>query len=203
MNLLWVIIPVKSLQDTKSRLSAILTKQERSALTLHLLHHQLDILLPNPAINGILVVSRDDTVAKEAMARGCEVLVEDATHDLNKALVEARDRVAGTASHILILPSDLPRITAESVDTILGQRPLAAICSDRHGTGTNALLIPAKVPFPFAFGPHSFQHHLSLLTHYKIPHQPLYLPDIAFDLDTPADWNAWQQMIEQKEIKEH
>lgn len=195
-DIVWAIVPVKSLQRTKSRLAAILTPTERVALTLQLLTRQLQVLSQVESLAGTLVVSRDLIVAEHAREQGCLVLAEEVDSDLNGAVSEARDILANEAiDHLLILPSDLPLISAEALQTMFGFRPKAAICSDRHGTGTNALLIPSNPHFQFQFGINSFHKHQAEFARHQIAFRSLSIPAIAFDLDTPIDWQQWQQML--------
>jgi len=133
-------------------------------------------------------------VAQHVRTLGGQVLAEEAHSDLNDALCEGRELLAHEADYLLILPSDLPLISAEIIQSLL-TTPNAVVCSDRHGTGTNALLIPSQLDFAFQFGPNSFHKHRHQLTELGVPHIALTIPQIAFDLDTPDDYRQWQEML--------
>ncbi|MGB1250394.1 MAG: 2-phospho-L-lactate guanylyltransferase [Candidatus Promineifilaceae bacterium] len=191
----WAVIPVKQLTRTKSRLSGILRLSERAEITLRLLNRQLQLLDRCHLITNILVVSQDERVQALVSSWDCDVLEEQSPSDLNKAVAEGYQAVDDAATHCLILPSDLPLFSAESLTQLLAPLPAAAICPDKHGRGTNALLLPTGTPFRFRFGLDSFQHHQRSFQQLNLPFQTLDLPEIAFDLDTPADWSFWQKAL--------
>jgi 2-phospho-L-lactate guanylyltransferase len=107
MNL-WLLIPVKPFAEGKSRLAATLDNDERALLSRRLLRRVLQISRISELFAGILVISRDPEVLREAAEAGSNVMVERST-GLNQALSAARDgAVDDGADAILILPTDLP-----------------------------------------------------------------------------------------------
>ena len=64
--IIWAIIPVKPLRDSKSRLAHILSSDQRADLTSRLLGRTLDTLNDVMAITQTLVVSRDPAALKVA-----------------------------------------------------------------------------------------------------------------------------------------
>ena len=56
---LWAIVPVKPLRRGKSRLSGILTEEERTQLNQELLERTLKTLSELKEVDHVLVVSRD------------------------------------------------------------------------------------------------------------------------------------------------
>ena len=71
-----IVLPVKSLDDTKARLSPVLGPAERAALTLAMLEDVLDASLAVPGWET-WVLSPDETVLEVAATRGAITLVED------------------------------------------------------------------------------------------------------------------------------
>ncbi len=63
---LWAIVPVKPLRRGKSRLSEILSEEERAKLNHQLFIRTIEILKQVDAVSEILVVSRDSDVLTEA-----------------------------------------------------------------------------------------------------------------------------------------
>ncbi|HMN31130.1 MAG TPA: hypothetical protein PKE45_23455, partial [Caldilineaceae bacterium] len=59
---LWLIVPVKPLQQSKSRLATVLRPRERAALMRHLLQHVLERAQAASLFMEIVVVSRDPEV---------------------------------------------------------------------------------------------------------------------------------------------
>ena len=96
------------------------------------------------------------------------------------------------AQRVLVLPADLPRLSQSALRRLEKHARAArsAIVSDRSGTGTNALLLPAAARFDFAYGLGSFAAHLERLR--QRGWQPVAWNDAAlgFDLDTPDELDA-------------
>ena len=59
---IWALIPVKSLKDSKRRLSRLLPAEQRAILIHGLLQHELMVLNEVPAITNVLVISSDADV---------------------------------------------------------------------------------------------------------------------------------------------
>jgi 2-phospho-L-lactate guanylyltransferase len=190
MNL-WLIVPVKPLQQSKSRLATVLTPPERAALMRHLLQHVLQRAQAASLFAEILVVSRDAEVWALAHLSGASVLHEQG-QELNWALDQARGRAIDQgADAILVLPADLPMVTVEDLHrlaALAGQADVAIAPS--QGGGTNALLLHPPDAIPFAFGPDSFRQHCALAQASAHRLQVYRSESLAFDVDLPEDWVA-------------
>ncbi len=189
---LWAIVPVKSLQNGKTRLQRVLSEAARAELNRWLLIHTLEILQSlRPAIEQILVTSPDAAALELARSYGARTLQESHDAGLNQALSSAILLAKECRVHgVLILPTDLPRMQPEDVKTVLHhgqQSPIGVIVPDRHFMGTNALcLSPPDLIYP-AFGEASFRHHSQAVHKSGARLEILILERLAFDLDTPED----------------
>ena len=92
----WAIIPVKPLRYGKSRLSHILTPDERAELTTRMLNRTLHTLDGVPGVFRTLVISRDTAALKLARKHGAYTYGEGDKQDLNLALTRAA-HIAGSA----------------------------------------------------------------------------------------------------------
>jgi 2-phospho-L-lactate guanylyltransferase len=209
----WAIVPVKPFRDSKSRLGHILSADQRAELTSTLLGRTLDILAGMPAIQRTLVISRDPAALKLARQHEAMTYEEAEKQDLNTALMRAAHITAAQkADCALILPADLPFLTAEDVTHVLeaatpeacngGNGYLSrlrgvAICSDREGDGTNALLVCPPTGFTFQYGPGSFQRHLAEAERLGRGQCIVDTPGIRFDLDTEQDYEAYLARFEE------
>jgi 2-phospho-L-lactate guanylyltransferase len=108
---------------------------------------------------------------------------------LNPALQEARDAIA--ADRLLIIPADLPAVTAAALAQVLAAgdragRPSVVLAPDRHGRGTNALLLDPPDVIDPAFGGDSRAGHAWLASSADAAFDEV--PDVlALDVDTPDD----------------
>ena len=165
----WALVPIRGLETAKTRLGGGLDAEERRDLVVDLLRRTLLATRGSQRIAGTIVVTMDPAAAGIAGELRAIGLVERAP-GLNAAISAARSlAVARGASAVLVLPADLPAVSAEVIDTLIAQAELAevdtprdrlvAMVTDQHGEGTNALLLaPPRVIDP-AFGPASRELH--------------------------------------------
>jgi 2-phospho-L-lactate guanylyltransferase len=64
------------------------------------------------------------------------------------------------------------------------------VVPDRHGDGTNVLLLPCAGDFTFQYGPGSCAAPLSHATGLGLSVEVVHRDDLALDLDTPDDLHA-------------
>ena len=113
------IIPVGPLEAAKTRLGGALDAEEREDLAERFLSRTLAAALAVDRLADVLVVSPDREVLQRAAELGARTL-RQRTIGLNAGLVEARDDVvAGGADAIVVLPIDLPFVTAEAIEAVL------------------------------------------------------------------------------------
>ena len=205
---LWTIVPVKPFSEGKSRLAGFLSPQERRALNRDLLTRTLAAIRLAHVDAEIVVVSRDNDALDAATRLGSHALAEvpsaaqslDAGRrpsaagpelQLNAALTQAaRYIVARGATNALVLPTDMPNLTAEDVRTVAsprGRGPQIIIAPSRDG-GTNALFLQPAQAIPFAFGRGSFQRHQRLAKDAGIPVRIVESASLLFDIDRPEDY---------------
>ena len=189
---LWAIVPVKPLRRGKSRLAGTLTEDERTELNRALLQHSLETLSGVSGVDEILVVSRDPSALTIAREHGARTVQEDGTPHLNTALKRATVVAQVYASRgVLILPADLPLVTCEDIRTLLDRAvkpPVVVIAPDRHGKGTNALVIAPAGLIEYDFGENSFQRHCDRAKQAGARLEIVELPSLGLDLDLPEDF---------------
>jgi 2-phospho-L-lactate/phosphoenolpyruvate guanylyltransferase len=185
------IVPVGSLERAKSRLGAVLDAEERRDLVLRLADRTIRAAVATAGISETLVVTPDDEVRDLATRAGARPM-RQRSRGLNDGVREARDEaVAGGAEAVLILPIDLPRITSEAIADVLATAarhapPVVAIVGDRHGRGTNTLLLVPPGIIDVHFGGDSHDAHVAAAVNAGAAVLDLDGP-LAVDLDTPED----------------
>ena len=157
-----VVIPVRGLEGAKSRLGGVLDAEERRDLVSALLRGVIGAAAAAPGVAEVVVVSPDPEALELAAGAGARP-IRQAGMGLNEALDSARAEVlAGGPAALLVLPADLPTIEPRSVAAILeraGPPPTVVLVPDRHGRGTNALLLTPAGIIDFAFGGDSRAEH--------------------------------------------
>ncbi len=200
---IWAIVPVKPLNRAKSRLAPVLTREQRARLSRRLLVNTLDVLAKVPAIEHTLVVSRDSSALALARKHGARTVTERGKPRLDRALIRATLVAQGYGvSAVLVLPADLPLITAEAIEDFIAhakEAPIVVLAPDHHGTGTNALLSAPPGLIEYEFGPDSFHRHLARAQESGVRVEVCSLPSVALDLDNPEDLEQlgaeWREAI--------
>ena len=189
----WAIIPVRGLERAKSRLGGPLDAEERLDLVSRLLRRAVEAAMSSSLIAGTIVVSSDPAALQLARVAGA-VPVADQDRGLNPALELARtEALARGATALVVLPADLPWLDHETLDAVLkaageatSGEPFVALVPDRHGTGTNVLIMAPPGAIDFAFGPGSRADHTAEAAAAAATYVELGGP-LEIDLDTPED----------------
>jgi len=200
---LWAIVPVKPLRRGKSRLAGTLTEDERTALNQELLEHTLKVLSNLKELAQVLVISRDPQVLIIARNHGAKTVQEDGQPHLNTALARATVMAqVHSIRGILVLPADLPLLTPDDVRVLIDRAvkpPVVVIAPDRHGKGTNALLMVPAGQIEYDFGEGSFHRHCARAKKSGARLEIVELPSLGLDLDLPEDL----EMIRKLKIEEN
>ncbi len=183
-----IVIPVKPLNEAKSRLASVLGPETRRELVTDMLGNVLTAAKQSKA-KRMLVVTRDSMVGAMVSATGAEWTPDPAT-TLNGSLREVFRTCWANGETPLYLPADLPRLRASEIDGILStwdgeDQIVLSPCHKEQGT--NALLVPATCGFEPRLGDGSFARHLARASSSGIVTEVYRAPGIAFDIDTPED----------------
>ena len=192
------ILPIKSFPHAKRRLRFDLAANDRRTLVEAMFADALVALGRVAALERVIVVSGDHVAQRIAGGYGADVVEDDerghntaATRGIHFALDRGIDRA-------LLVPGDCPMLAPRDIETLLahaGAERSALIVPDRHGTGTNALLLtPPDVLGP-SFGPDSRRRHLADAQRIGVPAEVVELDSLALDIDTPDDLDALQRQL--------
>lgn len=189
-----IVIPIRSLSDSKTRLSPVLDAAARAALTREMLDRVARAALATRSRAEVVVISPDQDVL-DAVGRidsSIRLVRQDPDRPgLIPALEQAAEFALGLgASTILILPADLPLVSSADIDNVLRRDAPVVIAPDRHRLGTNALMVRLDAfgePFHFQFGEASFGKHLDEAARLGVDAVTTSSLGTSFDLDTPED----------------
>ena len=188
-----VLVPMKPLDDAKSRLRAAVPSMELRAAVLSMLDRVVraasDALGP-----GACVVFGGDGLVRAVVAEGGGRWEPDPGNTLNASLWRAmQDAYADGADATLFLPADLPMIEGADVLELArasdGYTRPVGVEATADG-GTNALLVPAAQAFAPRLGEDSFAKHREAADAQGTPLVALDAPRLAFDVDSVEDY-AW------------
>lgn len=208
----WALVPLRGLEDAKTRLGGELDAEERHELVIEMASRTLAAARDARTISGTVLVTADPAAADLAHTFGARAIVQ-LLPGLNAALREARGiAIEAGAAAVLIIPIDLPAVSAEALDALVtaagaaaagatagsdgvtagpdgrldAGRPVVLAVPDRHGRGTNALyLSPPGVIEPL-FGEASFAAH-RVAAHAAGVRFVMVEGPLTLDVDTAAD----------------
>jgi 2-phospho-L-lactate guanylyltransferase len=195
------ILPVKSFGAAKQRLAPALAGRPREALAQAMLADVLAALGRISGLDGVVVVTADDLAASAARDAGASVVEDTERAGQSPATVlgihHARAR---GAERVLLVPGDTPLLDPGEVDALLrrarAERLGVVVVPDRHGEGTNALLLTPPDAMAPSFGPGSLERHVSAATAAGATHTVARVPSLMLDIDTGQDLNELVRVLE-------
>lgn len=195
------ILPVKRLDAAKQRLSSSLKPAQRRELMAAMFRDSLEAIGVARLVGRVIVVTSDPEIAAVAEASGAEVLPDSPQGGHSQAAMIGIAAV--TEGPAILLPGDCPLLEPREIDGLLTAlpTPFVTVVPDRHGTGTNALVLnPANAIEP-SFGEGSCARHVAAAKAAGIPHAVDPVPSLGLDMDTPADIVALATAFESRSAR--
>ncbi len=199
------IIPVKRFGRAKQRLLATLDRPQRAKLVKAMLRDVLAATTGAERVERVTVVTAEGRAERIALAHArrvrtpIEVLQErgDRGHPEAATLGIVRAKALG-ARCVALLPGDCPLLDAGELDAALDRMEpgRVVVVPDRHGIGTNSLLMCPPDAIAPGFGPGSCQRHTDRAERagHEVAVEPL--PSLALDVDTPEDLEEMAGLLE-------
>jgi 2-phospho-L-lactate guanylyltransferase len=182
------VVPVKSLDVSKSRLAAEGPRELVRGLSLAMMSDVVEALRSVRGIGRVAVVTPDAEVARTAEAAGAEALLRDAP-GLNASIEQASAEIApGPDAGVLVVLGDVAAIATPDVEQLLeaGAAGGVALAPSRDG-GTSALLRTPRDVIPARFGEGSAKRHREEAQRRGVRFVELALPSLAIDVDVAED----------------
>lgn len=183
------ILPVKRFPLAKQRLGESVADSLRADLARAMVGDVLSALRDCAAIDATIVVTREPLVAAAASYIGA-IVVEDsleqgqstaASLGLARALQDGFERA-------LCVPGDCPTLDGDELGELLADQTHAVvIVPDRHGRGTNGLLLAPPDALSPSFGPDSRARHEQLAREAGVSWRISYPGSLLLDIDTGGD----------------
>ena len=194
------VLPVKRFPSAKVRLASDgLSSAQRLALATGMLSDVLAALRRCDLVDDIVVVTSEPGAEALARGAGAQVVADDPNEGHSEAAQRGIDwAVADGAFHTLLIAGDVPAVDPEEIDSLI--ESLAddevVIIPDRHGSGTNALLLtPAGVISP-SFGDGSCERHQQIAKKAGASARVETNFGIGLDVDTADDLDALSTALE-------
>jgi 2-phospho-L-lactate/phosphoenolpyruvate guanylyltransferase len=219
------ILPVKRFARAKQRLGASVAEQLRLDLARAMAGDVLCALRECSSIELTIVVTSESSVAAAAAYQGAIVVRDDAEEGQSAAVGLGLERaLAEGAARALCIPGDCPALDPSELDALLsahdpamadGIHPASAhpasarseaarevvIVPDRHGTGTNGLLLAPPDAISPSFGPGSCERHRELARAAGVACHVERPPSLLLDIDTGADLNALRERLAGESVR--
>jgi 2-phospho-L-lactate/phosphoenolpyruvate guanylyltransferase len=193
------VVPVKRFAVAKSRLAPGVDAARKPELIAAMVADVLEAIAAARLVERTIVVSQEPAAVGLAAAAGAELVsdFDDASHVAAALAGIARAETAG-ARCVALLPGDCPLLDPRELDKLLTGVPdsYVAVIPDRHGAGTNALVLAPPSAIVPSFGAGSRERHVEAARAAGIAYGVEELASLGLDLDTPADIVALTMAVE-------
>ncbi|MDQ3936109.1 MAG: 2-phospho-L-lactate guanylyltransferase, partial [Actinomycetota bacterium] len=193
------IVPVKTFGDAKQRLSESLARGSRRSLAQAMFSDVLAALGRTRGVDAVAVVTADPAATQ--LAHGRAIVFHDGAQAGQSAAAEIgiHQAIAMGFPRVLLVPGDTPLIDPREVDDLLDRCErdgiAVGIVSDRHGMGTNALVLSPPDAIEPAFGEGSLARHMGLARAAGMECRIEPAPSLEHDVDTPDDLDALREAV--------
>jgi 2-phospho-L-lactate/phosphoenolpyruvate guanylyltransferase len=198
------IIPVKRFGAAKRRLLDSIDPPARAGIVKAMLADVLAATTACDAVERVIVVTGEGRAEKIALAASQRVSTpievmrdpDDAGHPEAATLGIVRAKALGAECAIL-LPGDCPLLDTSELQAALDRATAGrvTVVPDRHGTGTNALILSPPDAIAPGFGPGSRERHVERAEQRGLDAAVEELDSLALDLDTPDDLRALAEVL--------
>jgi 2-phospho-L-lactate guanylyltransferase len=197
------ILPVKRFSHAKQRLGASVADALRADLARAMVGDVLSALDRCTAIDFTVVVTNERAVAAAANYIGATVVADLHESGQSAAVTLGTAQAAAQgAERVLCVPGDCPALEPTEIDALLdGDGSSVVIVPDRHGTGTNGLLLTPPRAIEPSFGPDSCERHLELARAAGATSRVERLPSLLLDIDTGEDLAVLRERLAGERVR--
>jgi 2-phospho-L-lactate/phosphoenolpyruvate guanylyltransferase len=186
-----LLIPIKDPTNAKSRLSDLLSADERRRLAWAMFEDVSRAVTNARNPDRVVMVTSYPPAIERARVLGWDVLIEESQIS-ESASVDWASRILSEQGFetVMRLPADLPLVRGEDIDALLAvdlAAPGALLVPSRDGMGTNAIIRTPPTLFPSRFGPNSLELHKSESARVGVECAIVNNLRVALDIDELAD----------------
>jgi 2-phospho-L-lactate guanylyltransferase len=188
------VLPMKRFDRAKQRLAPGVAGGSREVLAEAMLRDVLSALAEVRSLYRIVVVTGERRA--QALARAHDAVIVEDLEEHGQSAAAARGIARALeigAERVVLVPGDCPALDPAELHALLASDddvPGVTVIPDRHGTGTNGLVLSPPGAIAPAFGEGSFDRHCAAARASGARLAVARLPSLALDVDTPADLAA-------------
>ena len=183
------VVALKTLSQSKRRLSAVLNDVQRSDLVEAMAQDVLSCLMRHSEIDIVHVVCGEGWM-RDVFPKGPLVMWQEAESQ-ERGLIAAYEMIAArsAAERLLFIHSDLPFLGQEDISAVIAASldHHAVLSPDLTETGTNAVLRWRHQSLPLCFGENSFARHQQAAKAARTRWRVVRARGVARDVDEPED----------------
>lgn len=194
------VLPVKSFAGAKQRLAGELPAEARRLLAEAMVADVLGALAAVRRLDATVVVTRE--AAAQAIAREHAVDVLDDPAEAGQSAAATRGvawALERGAERVVLVPGDCPLLDPGELDGLLEDSersgPGVTIVPDRHGEGTNALVLAPPDAIVPGFGPRSRERHVVRAREAGVRCTVAQVGSLSLDVDAPEDLAALRRAL--------
>ena len=197
------VLPVKRFPLAKQRLGASVGEPLRADLARAMVGDVLCALGECRAIEATVVVTLEAQVAAAARYLGATV-IEDTAERGQSAAAELgiAHALAAGFEQVLCVPGDCPALDPDELARLLATaQDGVTIVPDRHGSGTNGLLLAPPDAISPSFGPDSRARHEQLASEAGVACRVDAVSSLLLDIDTGEDLAELRRRLTDERVR--
>ena len=183
------VVALKTLSQSKRRLSAVLSDDQRCNLVEAMAQDVLSCLMAHPEIDTVHAVCGEGWT-RSVFPDG-SLRMWDEGESQKGGLIAAYEMIAAktAAERLLFIHADLPFLGREDISAMIAGSLYdhAVLSPDLSETGTNAVLRWRHQSLPLCFGEDSFARHQQAAEATETPCRVVRAKGVARDVDEPED----------------
>ncbi len=194
------ILPIKRFTEAKQRLGESVAEELRAELVRAMIADVLLALAQTSAIERTIIISSEDAIAASAREHGALIIADTLERGQSAAVgLGVEQALADGFDRVVCIPGDCPALDPAELEALLAGAEQdgapVVIVPDRHGLGTNGLLLaPPDVIAP-SFGPDSCERHRGLAAAAGVACAVRRPASLLLDIDTGADLAALRERL--------
>ncbi len=192
------ILPIKRFNEAKQRLVPEVSPGLRRLVVEAMLSDVLVALRRATAVEATLAVTADADAERIAAAYGALLLSDPGGGHSRAAGEGIRYALERGFERAFLVAGDCPALDPSEVDALLDRSTperSVLVVPDRHGAGTNALVLSPPDALEPAFGPGSRERHEQLAAAAGVPCEVAEISTLALDVDTPEDYDELRTLL--------